>query len=179
MIDGFEVSVTQDGIAIPPTVENLRSVEKQNRLPFETANKNLLLFEFSSDCPTIFRRFLHRNFGTYSQWIERNSGKIRREMWFEQHVPRDVTEVIPISDLSSICRALDSFAGVLGKTLPKQFIAPCQLNALGLRGAAFSGYRFQHIYRVVVGSTVEDFAFFWNSCRVRSPYAAAAQSAPF
>jgi hypothetical protein len=57
---------------------------------------------------------------------------------------------------------------------PKGFIAPCELNALGLRSVGFSGYRFQHIYRIVVGSTVGDFAFFWNSCRIddcwRAPF---------
>jgi hypothetical protein len=108
-----EVPVSQDGVAIPPTVENLRKIEKQNLFPFETGNKNLLLFEFSSDCPAVLRRFLHRNFGTYDQWIDSNS-RIRRLKWFEDHVPNDITDVISISDLGSVCRALDLFAGTLG-----------------------------------------------------------------
>jgi hypothetical protein len=94
--------------------------------------------------------------------------------WFEDLVPNTVTETVPISDLTSLCGALDSFSGELGRMPPKRFIAPCELNALGLRGRGFFGHRFQHLYRVVVGSTPGDFAFYWNSCRIddcwRVPY---------
>jgi hypothetical protein len=72
-----EIAVAQDGVPILPSIENLGKIENQNLFPLETGGKKLLLFEFSQDCPAILRRFLHRNFGTYYQWIE-PSGKVRR-----------------------------------------------------------------------------------------------------
>lgn len=151
-----EEAVQTPGIAIPPTEHNLAHFPK----------RPLLLFEFGKDCPPLLRRFLNRNFGTYYQWFDLRNGKPRQLGWMENLLSKIPAEHLQVDDLPSLCASMARISGTPhgpGWKQPMAFTAPCELTGIHLvrnlsRGA------FDHSYRVVVGSNLHDFLFYWRSC---------------
>jgi hypothetical protein len=111
------------GVPIRPTCENLAKFES-----------DLLLLAFTQDCAPNIHSFLHRNFGTYYQWIDTKTQKIGRIAWLE-HVLKDARHLeVKISDLGSLNEFFHLLAGNLqsGRVYrpPLRIIAPCEVPAL-------------------------------------------------
>jgi len=156
--DEIEETVESPGVPVPPTEQNLAALQK----------RPLLLFEFSKDCPALLRRFLHRNLGSYYQWFELPTGKPRRIGWMENLLAKipTTTERLPINDLQSLCAAMERMSGTpprAGWKLPLPFSAPCELSSIRLSSHHIHG-SLSYLYRVVVGSTPQDFLLYWQSC---------------
>jgi hypothetical protein len=64
--DTLRLSISTPGTPIAPTRANLN----------KALGNRLLMFAFSPDCPVAYRRFLHRNFGTFDQWIDGRGAKL-------------------------------------------------------------------------------------------------------
>lgn len=141
------------GIEIAPTLSNVRSF----------GNLKLLLFEFGSSCPIEYRRFFHRNFGTYYQWQD-GKGDVRRLAGLENLIKQIEVMTIKIDDLSSACSAIELMAGNFfppNLRSPITFTAPCQLSGLGL-GFDWPSFHFSNNFTVFVGKDVLDFTSYWN-----------------
>src|SRR6266498_3881119 len=95
---------------MPPTVENLRRIRARYPLNFGREEK-LLMFEFAEGCDPEIRRFVHRNFGTYDQWFDPNSKKVRRIAWLEQLLPQISTHTVNVGDVDSLAAALTEISG--------------------------------------------------------------------
>jgi hypothetical protein len=148
----FPVSVP--ALGTPPFAERLK----------RRSNAKLLMIEFAPECPLEIRRFFHRNFGTYFQWIDNRTAGARRIGWLENILGNIETEIFRIGDLSSACSALVAFGGSFlpPKPLrPLNFIAPTEISAVNL-GNRFPRGPYQHIYRVFVGDSLYDFTAYWN-----------------
>jgi hypothetical protein len=145
------------GLATPPFPENFK------KLP----QAPLLMIEFSQDCPLEIRRFFHRNFGTFYQWLDRGGTVVRRIAWLEHTLPSVDVETIHISDMPSACAAINAFAGSLFPPKPRRalpFVAPTQLSSIDL-DSRFPRGPYQHAYRVFVGDSLHDFTACWNELR--------------
>ena len=152
----FEESVQVPGVAVPPTERNLAQFPKR---PF-------LLFEFGKDCPPLLRRFLNRNFGSYLQWLDPQTGKTHHQGWMENLLSKVTTERFQVNNLTSLCGYVTRISGKShgpGWKPPIAFTAPCELTGVHLARNLSRG-AFDHSYRVVVGSTLRDFLFYWRSC---------------
>ncbi len=146
------------GLATPPLPENLKKLPRAN----------LLMTEFSPECPLEIRRFFHRNFGTFYQWFDPRGTTVRRIAWLEDILPSIQVEAIRVSDLPSACAALDAFAGGLFPPSPRQalrFVGPTQLSAIHLDDR-FPRDPYGHTYRVFVGDSLHDFTAYWNELRM-------------
>jgi len=154
--DWQEESIGMPGVAVPPTEQNLGTLDK----------RRLLLFDFGKDCPAVLRRFLHLNLGTYYQWPDPRTGEARRNAWMEDLLPRIPVERVRVDDVASLCAAMERIAGkplgLEGKR-PLSCTAPCELSAIHLP-RPFSRGALDNAYRVVVGSELRDFALYWRSC---------------
>jgi hypothetical protein len=151
-----EENIQTPGIAVPPTEQNLANFQK----------RPLLLFEFGKECPAILRRFLHRNLGTYYQWFDPQTGKPRQLGWMENLLSRVSPVRLQVDDLTSLCASLERISGTPhgpGWKPPLAFTAPCELAGIHLSRNLSRG-AFEHSYRVVVGSDLRNFLFYWRSC---------------
>jgi len=151
-----EENIQAPGTAVPPTAQNLATFQK----------RPLLLFEFGKDCPALLRRFLHRNLGTYYQWFDLKTGKPRQLGWMENLLSKVTSEHLQVDDLPSLCAGMERISGTPhgpGWKPPLAFTAPCELTGIHLTRNLSRG-AFDHSYRVVVGSTLRDFLFYWRSC---------------
>lgn len=161
-----EESIQVPGIPTPPTEQNMEFLQKTR---FQKSP--LLLFEFGKDCPALFRRFLHRNLGTYYQWSDGRSDNVRRIAWMENLLPKISVERLRVDDFASLCSALGVIAGSLPGEVgngPLGFTAPCELSSVHLpRSVSFGS--FEHMYRLVIGSEPRDFTLYWRSCMNDGP----------
>ena len=154
------------GVPVPPTEQNLKAI------PIPAITKHpLLLFNFSKDCPLSLRRFIHRNFGTYDQWFDLRTGTPRFLGWMEnllKKIPADQIEYLPINDMSSLCTAMERMSGTPpqkgGWKLPMAFTVPCELSGIHLSKHYLAQGAFDYKYRVIVGSQLQDFVFYWRNC---------------
>ena len=148
------VRVGAYGIATPPTPENLRFF----------GDAKFVLFDFAPGCEPIIQRFIHRNFGTYFQWIQPKTGAVRREMWLENLLVESNVKHVCITDRRSLGAALTLLAGTVpgtGYQSPLRFVAPVQLTSLHL-GEPWPLWDMNHVYQVIVGDTPGDLAEHWN-----------------
>lgn len=156
------------GVAVPPTKSNLASLR----------NRPLLLFLFTKDCPLPLRRFLHRNLGSYEQWFDLRTGEPRLIGWLENLLSGSTVEHRRVGDISSICAVMEEIAGKPPSPkweAPLSCTVPCELSSIHLSPPFTRG--FLNIgYRVVVGSTIQDFALYWRTCVVEGD---GAWEAPF
>ena len=151
-----EENIQAPGTAVPPTEQNFVSFQK----------RPLLMFDFGKDCPALLRRFLHRNLGTYYQWFDLKTGKPRQLGWMENLLSKVTVEHLQVDDLPSLCAGMERISGTPhghGWKPPLAFTAPCELTGVHLARNLSRG-AFDHSYRVVVGSTLRDFLFYWRSC---------------
>jgi hypothetical protein len=151
-----EENVQTPGIAVPPTEHNLALFPK----------RPLLLFEFGKDSPSLLRRFLNRNFGTYYQWFDLKTGNPRQLGWMESLLSKVSGEHLQVDDLPSLCTTMARISGTShgpGWKPPMAFTAPCELTGIHL-ARNLSREAFDHAYRVVVGSNLRVFLFYWRSC---------------
>lgn len=165
------ISIRMDGIGMPPTVENLRRIRARYPLNFGREEK-LLVFEFAEGCDPEVRRFVHRNFGTYYQWFDPNSKRIRRIAWLEQLLPQISTHTVTVGDVDSLAAALEEISGRIRPrnsrpALP--FIAPCQLASLFLESWPMG--ELNKTYQLIVGDSLADFGEHWNGVRRKSNWA--------
>jgi hypothetical protein len=156
------LGVSMEGIAMPPTVENVRRLQARNALNFGNKEK-LLMFEFAEHCDPVIRRFIHRNFGTFYQSHEPKTGKIRRIAWLEQLLPEIPHHTFTISDVQSLAAAITEMSGRLRPrnfkaSLP--FVAPYQLASLFLESWPTS--ELHKTFQLLIGDTAEDFSEHWN-----------------
>jgi len=162
-LNDIRVSIT-DRIGVPPTPQNLRRLD--DRVLFIKKPRELLLFEFAEGCDPDIRRFIHRNFGTYHQWIDPNNGQIRRIAWLEhlmQHIP---THSFRIADAPSLASALTEISGRIrrgGSRPGLPHIAPYQLASLYLQ--AWPNEELRDRFQVIVGDSLDDFSEHWNGMR--------------
>jgi hypothetical protein len=148
-----KVSISVPAAPIVPSNTNLA----------KAPSNRLLVFAFSSDCPDAYRRFLHRNFGTFYQWVD-DHGAVRRIAWLEVLIREIETLQYEVEDeatfISSIRELVaDSIGYFPGRSFP--FLAPCELPSLHLH-APFQNAWSAFAYRIVLGKTPEDFVLFWN-----------------
>jgi hypothetical protein len=76
-------------------------------------------------------------------------------------------EHVLISDLQSLCAAMEQISGTPPRPNwkpPHSFTAPCELSGAQLSPHFGSRGAFEHLYRVVVGSSLQDFLLYWRSC---------------
>jgi len=154
------IRVESYGIACPPTPENLKHAREANILMFGEAK--LLMFDFASNCEPLIERFIHRNFGTYDQWIEHRSNVVRRIMWLERLMEKISVVHVPISDRHSLAKALVLLAGTKPGTAyqaPLQFIAPNRLPSIHL---AAMWPQSNSAYQVIIGDDAKTLTEFWN-----------------
>jgi hypothetical protein len=93
------------------------------------------MVEFSKECPLEIRRFFHRNFGTFYQWLDQGSN-VRRIAWLEDILAEIDVQTVRIADIDSVCAAIRVFAGSLSPPTPQaplQFVAPTEVSAFGLK----------------------------------------------
>jgi hypothetical protein len=155
--DGIEESIESLGVPVPPTKQNLALLQ----------SRPLLLFDFSKDCPALLRRFLDRNLGAYYQWFDLRTGAPRRLGWLEDLLAKIPTERLPVSDLQSLCAAMERISGTPPSPNwkpPLSFTAPCELSSIHLSPHYHARGSFDHLHRVVVGSILRDFVLYWRSC---------------
>lgn len=150
-----KVSISVPAAPIVPSKTNLT----------KAPSNRLLMFAFSSDCPDAYRQFLHRDFGTFYQWID-DRGAVRRIAWLEtlmQEIETLRYEVKDDATFSSTIRELvaNSVGHFPGRSF--LFVAPCELPSLHLH-APFQNASIAFAYRIVLGKTPEDFVLFWNLC---------------
>ena len=146
------IHVESYGITAPPTPENLRAFR----------DAKLVLFDFAPGCEPLLQRFLHRNFGTYWQWIEHYTNAVLREGGLENLMSKINVERVSISDRESLANALTLLVGTppgTGYKAPLQFVAPARLPSVQL---AESWPQADDVYQVIVGDTPTDLAEFWN-----------------
>ncbi len=142
------------GVSVIPTVENLAKF-----------NADLLLLAFTPECPPEIHSFLHRNFGTYFQWTESKSPRIRRMAHLEHTLESAGCREDLISDLESVATFFRALGGNLAEkyeyrpALP--FVAPCQISAL-LPRHSFTGWNRSNTFNVFVGASSHLFAAYWN-----------------
>jgi len=156
------ISIPIEGIGMPPTVENLHRLQARDVLGSRSEEK-LLMFEFVEGCDPEIRRFIHRNFGTYYQWLDRNTGKTRRIAWLEELLPLIPTQTFAISDVNSLAAALTELSGKVrrdGIRPPLPFVAPYQLASLFLK--SYPTWELHQTYQVIIGDSAVDFAEHWN-----------------
>ena len=159
-------SIQSGGIPVPPTEQNLKAI------PIPAITKNpLLLFNFDKNCPLSLRRFIHRNFGTYDQWFDLRTGAPRYLGWMEdllKKIPGEQVEQLLISDLPSLCAAMERMSGTppqKGGWKPAMaFTVPCELSSIHLSKHYLAKGAFDHKYRIIVGSQLQDFVFYWRNC---------------
>lgn len=152
-----------EGIAVPPTPTNLRRVQGPASI-ISGGDPQLLMFEFPDTCDPDVKRFVHRNFGTFHQWIEPRTQKVRRIAWLESLMPKINAHQAAISDPASLAAALTQLSGRIRPrdsrpSLP--FIAPCQLSSLDLEVWPIS--ECNDSYQIIIGDAASDFGEFWNS----------------
>lgn len=155
-----DVSTKATGTPVPPSLENLKRFQRDR----------FLIFDFAKACPLIIRRFLHRNFGTYHQWIE-SGDRVRRLLWLEETLSAVAVDqavlVNPfhLDGVESFRTTMATLSGAgpsltrFGFRLP--FLAPCELGSLCLP-EPFRDYIFEGQYLIVVGDRPEDFVSFLN-----------------
>jgi hypothetical protein len=168
--DSITVPHEVEGICVPPTPTNLRRLQGPPSIRPEDEHK-LLMFEFASDCDPDAKRFVDRNFGTFPQWLDRKTQKVRRDARIERCLSEDNTHQITISDQASLAVALTKLSGRMrhGDSRPAlSFIAPCQLASMVLEGPMMCDSN--KTYRIVIGDTPADFAEFWNSALIRETW---------
>jgi hypothetical protein len=155
--DEREVSIDAPGVRIPPTKLALDVFQ----------NRPLLIFGFTKDCPYQLRRFIHRNLGAYQQWFDLQTSKPRPYGWLEDMLAKVAVEHVLISDLQSLCAAMEQISGTPPRPNwkpPHSFTAPCELSGAQLLPHFRPRGAFGHLYRVVVGSKLQDFLLYWRSC---------------
>ena len=152
------LNVSMPGLATPPMAETLRKYR----------HSKLLMLEFATECPLEIRRFFHRNFGTFYQWFDHRRTVVRRIAWLEDILANIEVEKVHVADMDSACAAIHLFAGCLFPPKPRaplQFVAPTELSAFGLNDG-YSRHVYDHIYRLFVGDSLNDFKAYWNELRL-------------
>jgi hypothetical protein len=162
----FGESIQSACFPVWPTELNLKSLGKSF-----FGNRPLLLFTFSKNCPVVFRRFIHRNFGTYDQWFDLATGKPRYFGWMEnvlKKIPIERLEYSSINDLQTLCAAMERMSGTPPSTggwkPATAFAVLCELSGIHLPKNYLALGAFDCRYRVIVGSQVSDFVFYWRNC---------------
>jgi hypothetical protein len=145
------------GVPIRPTRENLAKFEV-----------DLLLLAFTQECAPNIQSFLHRNFGTYYQWIDTKTQRIGRIAWLE-NVLKDARHLeVKISDLGSLNDFIRLLAGSLesGRVYrpPLRIIAPCEVPAL-CPPPGVSSWSWADGFNVFVGASPQLFAAYWTDTR--------------
>ena len=148
------IRVESYSITVSPTPEILQSL----------GDSKFLLFEFTPNCDPLLQRFIHRNFGTYFQWIQHKTTVIRREAWLENLIPKINAQRVHISDRASLARALIELAGAVPTTPndyrpPLRFVAPCDLSSIS---ESFPLWPINKLYQVIVGDAPDDLSEHWN-----------------
>ena len=154
-----------EGIAMPPTPENLRHVRGRS-WHIGSQEQKLLMFQFADGCASEVRRFFHRNFGTFYQWTEPKTGRIRRIGWLEDLLQDIPAQSFSISDAKSAADVISALAARLRAKERKPglaFIAPGELSSLFLSGPTTS--ELHQTYQIIVGDGTSEFSEYWNGAR--------------
>ncbi|OHE79195.1 MAG: hypothetical protein A2107_02220 [Verrucomicrobia bacterium GWF2_62_7] len=143
-------------VPVPPTRENVR----------QFSGEKFLMFEFTPDCEVVIQQFVHRNFGTFHQWIN-GKNVARRLAGLERLLPQIEVQTLRISDRQSLAAAICEMAGDPpghGSRRPLSFIAPSQLPFARVP-KMWSGTASRDVYQIIVGDEPADFSEHWNGAR--------------